>query len=141
MTRAEELLTYARVGVDLSLSGARAANGAAGGVGAGCGGGAGGGGGGALSVRDAPTINSLIARSVPRHGPHAHARVDSLLERLVPSPAAPATPVAHTAPASPHSVIVHSRAAPTPSPPSSNEVNIHILYHYNMYFITMFCDH
>lgn len=62
----------------------------------------------ALSVRDAPTINSLIARAAPRP---AHARVDALLERL----SAPA-------PVSPHSVIVHSRAAPTPSPPSSNEV-------------------
>lgn len=61
-----------------------------------------------LSVRDAPTINSLIARVQPRHA-HAHARVDALLERLAPSPV------------SPHSVIVHPRAAPTPSPPSSNE--------------------
>lgn len=104
--RAEELLSsYGRVGVDLSLGGGRASNGAAtspappgapapvappp-----------------ALSVRDAPTINSLIARAQPRL---PHARVDALLERLVPSPA------------SPHSVIVHSRAAPTPSPPSSNE--------------------
>ncbi|XP_053607390.1 uncharacterized protein CG5098-like isoform X2 [Plodia interpunctella] len=59
-----------------------------------------------LSVRDAPTINSLIARAAPRP---PHARVDALLERLVPSPV------------SPHSVIVHSRAQPTPSPPSSNE--------------------
>ncbi|KAH9628635.1 hypothetical protein HF086_007840 [Spodoptera exigua] len=116
--RAEELMAYTRVGVDLSLGGGRAANGAAtspapGGAGAGGGlAGAGGGlagpgglaGAGGLSVRDAPTINSLIAR---RHLPHA--RVDALLERLAPSPV------------SPHSVIVHSRAAPTPSPPSSNE--------------------
>ena len=100
--RADDLMAYTRVGVDLSLGGGRASNGAAtspappahsapp-----------------ALSVRDAPTINSLIARATPRH---PHARVDALLERLVPSPV------------SPHSVIVHSRAAPTPSPPSSNEV-------------------
>ncbi|KAJ8727903.1 hypothetical protein PYW08_016288 [Mythimna loreyi] len=101
--RADDLMAYTRVGVDLSLGGGRAANGAAtspappappahaap-----------------ALSVRDAPTINSLIARAQPRH---PHARVDALLERLVPSPV------------SPHSVIVHSRAQPTPSPPSSNE--------------------
>ncbi|KAM3964478.1 LOW QUALITY PROTEIN: uncharacterized protein ACR2FA_001451 [Aphomia sociella] len=105
--RPEELLSYARVGVDLSLGGRS--------------GGAGPNGAAAppappappahppspaLSVRDAPTINSLIARAQPRH---PHARVDALLERLVPSPV------------SPHSVIVHSRAAPTPSPPSSNE--------------------
>ncbi|CAH0579008.1 unnamed protein product [Chrysodeixis includens] len=94
--RAEELLGYSRVGVDLSLGATRAANGAATSPAAAP----------ALSVRDAPTINSLIARAQPRH---PHARVDSLLERLVPSPV------------SPHSVIVHSRAAPTPSPPSSNE--------------------
>lgn len=91
--RPEDLLTYAR-GVDLSLS-SRNANGAPAHAAS-----------PALSVRDAPTINSLIARVQPR--PH-HARVDSLLERLVPSPV------------SPHSVIMHSRAAPTPSPPSSNE--------------------
>ncbi|XP_047995720.1 serine/arginine repetitive matrix protein 1 isoform X2 [Leguminivora glycinivorella] len=64
--------------------------------------------GAALSVRDAPTINSLIARA-PRHH-----RVDELLERLAPAPPLPA-------PVSPHSVIVTARAAPTPSPPSSNE--------------------
>ncbi|XP_052759410.1 ras-associated and pleckstrin homology domains-containing protein 1-like isoform X2 [Galleria mellonella] len=122
--RPEELLSYARVGVDLSLAG-RASAGANGSASSpspapapapasttvppgapaappahppsp------------ALSVRDAPTINSLIARAQP-HARHAHARVDALLERLVPSPV------------SPHSVIVHSRAAPTPSPPSSNE--------------------
>ncbi|XP_063533896.1 uncharacterized protein CG5098-like [Cydia strobilella] len=78
-------------GVDLSL-GARA-NGAA------------------LSVRDAPTINSLIARA-PRHH-----RVDELLERLAPAVAVPV--------AAPHSVIVTARATPTPdptpSPPSDNE--------------------
>ncbi|KAL0892741.1 hypothetical protein ABMA27_014451 [Loxostege sticticalis] len=96
LVRPEDLLAYARVGVDLSLAGARAANGSPAPHPASP----------ALSVRDAPTINSLIARAQPRHG---HARVDALLERLVPSPA------------SPHSVIVHSRAAPTPSPPSSNE--------------------
>ncbi|XP_041978241.1 uncharacterized protein CG5098-like isoform X2 [Aricia agestis] len=61
----------------------------------------------ALSVRDAPTINSLIARAAP-HGRAVHARVDALLERL------------SAAPASPHSVIVHPRVH-TPSPPSSNE--------------------
>lgn len=108
--RADELLaSYARVGVDLSLSSGRASNGAATSpappgppagpptpTGAPP----------SLSVRDAPTINSLIARAQPRH---PHARVDALLERLIPSPV------------SPHSVIVHSRAAPTPSPPSSNE--------------------
>ncbi|CAB3223662.1 unnamed protein product [Arctia plantaginis] len=111
--RADELLaSYARVGVDLSLSSGRASNGAATSpappglptpstgpptpTGAPP----------SLSVRDAPTINSLIARAQPRH---PHARVDALLERLVPSPV------------SPHSVIVHSRVAPTPSPPSSNE--------------------
>ncbi|KAI8435616.1 hypothetical protein MSG28_003887 [Choristoneura fumiferana] len=93
LVRPEDLLTYAR-GVDLSLS-SRNANGAPAHAAS-----------PALSVRDAPTINSLIARVQPR--PH-HARVDSLLERLVPSPV------------SPHSVIMHSRAAPTPSPPSSNE--------------------
>lgn len=100
-------MAYTRVGVDLSLGGGRAANGAAtspapaGGAGP------------ALSVRDAPTINSLIAR---RHAHLPHARVDALLERLAPSPV------------SPHSVIVHSRAAPTPSPPSSNEVTKLTLY-------------
>lgn len=111
--RADELLaSYARVGVDLSLSSGRGSNGAATSpappglpapstgpptpTGAPP----------SLSVRDAPTINSLIARAQPRH---PHARVDALLERLAPSPV------------SPHSVIVHSRAAPTPSPPSSNE--------------------
>ncbi|XP_059059118.1 nascent polypeptide-associated complex subunit alpha, muscle-specific form-like [Achroia grisella] len=108
--RPEELM-YARVGVDLSVSGrsGAGANGAA------CpaaapspGAGGPGGAGPALSVRDAPTINSLIARAAP-HARPPHARVDALLERLVPSPV------------SPHSVIVHSRAAPTPSPPSSNE--------------------
>ncbi|XP_060802893.1 uncharacterized protein CG5098 isoform X3 [Amyelois transitella] len=92
--RPEELLSYARVGVDLSL-GSRAAPAPSNGSAA-----------PSLSVRDAPTINSLIARAQPRA---PHARVDALLERLVPSPV------------SPHSVIVHSRAAPTPSPPSSNE--------------------
>ncbi|GBP39867.1 Uncharacterized protein CG5098 [Eumeta japonica] len=107
IVRAEDMLSYARsvagAGVDLSLTRVPlpsaatappppAANGAP----------------LSLSVRDAPTINSLIARAQPRHPPH-HARVDQLLERLVPSPV------------SPHSVIVHSRAAPTPSPPSSNE--------------------
>ncbi|XP_063361821.1 uncharacterized protein CG5098-like [Cydia amplana] len=56
--------------------------------------------GAALSVRDAPTINSLLARA-PRHH-----RVDELLERLAPAP---------------HSVIVTSRAASTPSPPSSED--------------------
>ncbi|XP_028174511.1 uncharacterized protein CG5098-like [Ostrinia furnacalis] len=96
LVRPEDLLAYARVGVDLSLAGARAANGSPAPHPASP----------ALSVRDAPTINSLIARAAPRHG---HARVDALLERLAP------------APASPHSVIVHPRAAPTPSPPSSNE--------------------
>ncbi|XP_075973194.1 uncharacterized protein LOC142974632 isoform X2 [Anticarsia gemmatalis] len=102
--RTDDLLAYARVGVDLSIGGPRASNGAATSPapppatppGAAP----------SLSVRDAPTINSLIARAAPRH---AHARVDALLERLVP------------APASPHSVIVHPRAAPTPSPPDSNE--------------------
>ncbi|XP_063825248.1 basic proline-rich protein-like [Ostrinia nubilalis] len=98
LVRPEDLLAYARVGVDLSLAGARAANGSPAPHPASP----------ALSVRDAPTINSLIARAAPRHG---HARVDALLERLAP------------APASPHSVIVHPRAAPTPSPPSSNEVS------------------
>ncbi|XP_037293899.1 uncharacterized protein CG5098 isoform X2 [Manduca sexta] len=137
LVRAEELLAYARVGVDLSLSSARSSNGSAASPApapptppappahpdqpaahappalpapaappaaaptppaapAAP----------ALSVRDAPTINSLIARAQPRL---PHARVDALLERLVPSPV------------SPHSVIMHSRAAPTPSPPSSNE--------------------
>ncbi|KAJ0176990.1 hypothetical protein K1T71_006999 [Dendrolimus kikuchii] len=106
LVRAEELLAYARVGVDLSLSSRGASNGAAASplahpaLPASP----------ALSVRDAPTINSLIARAQPRHAHAQHARVDALLERLVPSPV------------SPHSVIVHSRAAPTPSPPSSNEV-------------------
>uniref|UniRef100_A0A2H1WR74 SFRICE_022209 n=1 Tax=Spodoptera frugiperda TaxID=7108 RepID=A0A2H1WR74_SPOFR len=101
--RADDLMAYTRVGVDLSLGGGRAANGAA--TSPAPAGGAGGAG-PALSVRDAPTINSLIAR---RHAHLPHARVDALLERLAPSPV------------SPHSVIVHSRAAPTPSPPSSNE--------------------
>ncbi|XP_049869027.1 uncharacterized protein CG5098-like isoform X2 [Pectinophora gossypiella] len=96
LVRPEELLAYAR-GVDLSV-GARSANGAAAAAPAAP----------ALSVRDAPTINSLIARAQPRPG---HARVDALLERLSSSPA------------SPHSVIVHPRAAHTPSPPphDSNE--------------------
>ncbi|XP_052740450.1 uncharacterized protein CG5098-like isoform X2 [Bicyclus anynana] len=88
LVRAEELLGYARGGVDLTV-GPRGANGSPAAP--------------ALSVRDAPTINSLIARAAPRP---PHARVDALLERLAPSP---------------HSVIVHPRAAPTPSPPSSNE--------------------
>ncbi|XP_072932259.1 uncharacterized protein [Epargyreus clarus] len=108
LVRAEELLAYARGGVDLTLGGPRGANGspaappapAAAPAAAPP----------ALSVRDAPTINSLIARAAP-HARPAHARVDALLERLAAAPA----------PASPHSVIVHSRAAPTPSPPSSNE--------------------
>ncbi|CAG9786377.1 unnamed protein product [Diatraea saccharalis] len=114
LVRPEELLAYARVGVDLSLSGR--ANGSPASP--------------ALSVRDAPTINSLIARaaSKPPVRP-AHARVDALLERLAPAPApapapalAPAAaPAPAHAPASPLSVIVHPRAAPTPSPPSSNE--------------------
>ncbi|CAK1546953.1 unnamed protein product [Leptosia nina] len=95
LVRAEELLAYARGGVDLTV-GSRGANGSPAPPHTGP----------ALSVRDAPTINSLIARARP-----AHARVDALLERLSAAPA----------PASPHSVIVHSRAAPTPSPPSSNE--------------------
>ncbi|XP_045535693.1 nascent polypeptide-associated complex subunit alpha, muscle-specific form isoform X2 [Papilio machaon] len=110
MVRAEELLAYARGGVDLTVGGPRGANGspappaaptaptaptAP-----------------ALSVRDAPTINSLIARAAP-HARGPLARVDALLERLAPAPA--------PAPASPHSVIVHPRAAHTPSPPSSNE--------------------
>ncbi|RVE45929.1 hypothetical protein evm_009402 [Chilo suppressalis] len=100
--RPEELLAYARVGVDLSLSGR--ANGSPSSP--------------ALSVRDAPTINSLIARAARP----PHARVDALLERLAPAPAPAATMSAHApAPASPLSVIVHPRAAPTPSPPSSNE--------------------
>lgn len=103
-------MAYTRVGVDLSLGGGRAANGAA--TSPAPAGGAGGAG-PALSVRDAPTINSLIAR---RHAHLPHARVDALLERLAPSPV------------SPHSVIVHSRAAPTPSPPSSNEVTKLPLY-------------
>ncbi|XP_049699612.2 nascent polypeptide-associated complex subunit alpha, muscle-specific form isoform X2 [Helicoverpa armigera] len=99
--RADELMAYTRVGVDLSLGGGRASNGAATSPAPGAHAAP-----PALSVRDAPTINSLIARAAPRHH---HARVDALLERLAPSPV------------SPHSVIVHSRAAPTPSPPSSNE--------------------
>ncbi|CAH2106730.1 unnamed protein product [Euphydryas editha] len=103
MMRADELLAYARGGVDLTVGGPRGANGSPAPLhptpGA-----------PALSVRDAPTINNLIARAAPLPRP-AHARVDALLERLVAAPA----------PASPHSVIVHSRAAPTPSPPSSNE--------------------
>ncbi|KAL4719685.1 hypothetical protein ACJJTC_003006 [Scirpophaga incertulas] len=99
LVRPEELLAYARVGVDLSLSGR--ANGSPASP--------------ALSVRDAPTINSLIARA--QRPPHA--RVDALLERL--APATPPLPPAAHAPASPLSVIVHPRAAPSPSPPSSNE--------------------
>lgn len=99
LVRPEDMLAYAR-GVDLSLSrvppaapphaphAPAAPNGAP----------------LALSVRDAPTINSLIARAQPRH---PHSRVDALLERL--------------APVSPHSVIVHPRAGPSPSPPSSND--------------------
>ncbi|XP_050670877.1 uncharacterized protein CG5098 isoform X2 [Leptidea sinapis] len=88
LVRAEELLAYARGGVDLTVGSRNGSPHTP-----------------ALSVRDAPTINSLIAR----HARPPHARVDALLERL------------STAPVSPHSVIVHSRAAPTPSPPSSNE--------------------
>ncbi|CAH0719617.1 unnamed protein product, partial [Brenthis ino] len=108
LMRADELLAYARGGVDLTVGGPRGTNGSpapmhptpgAPALGA-----------PALSVRDAPTINSLIARAAP-HARPPHARVDALLERLSAAPA----------PASPHSVIVHSRAAPTPSPPSSNE--------------------
>ncbi|XP_063381239.1 uncharacterized protein CG5098-like [Cydia fagiglandana] len=78
LARGAELAAGYGRGVDLSL-GAR--NGAA------------------LSVRDAPTINSLVARA-PRHH-----RVDELLERL----------------AQPPGVIVAAQALPTPSPPSSNE--------------------
>lgn len=109
------MLAYARGCVDLTLgrgaaaggAGALAANGAP----------------LALSVRDAPTINSLIARAAPRP---SHARVDALLERLAPATALPPGPLALAsalapAPSSPHSVIVHSRVAHTPSPPSSNE--------------------
>ncbi|XP_048482680.1 nascent polypeptide-associated complex subunit alpha, muscle-specific form isoform X1 [Plutella xylostella] len=100
LSRAEDLL-YGRGGVDLSCPRG--------------GGGGGGGGGGraangspaALSVRDAPTINSLIARAPPRH------RVDSLLERLAPAAPAPAP--------APASVIVQPRAPPTPSPPSADD--------------------
>lgn len=67
--RPEDMLGYARGGVDLSVKSAPAAqNGAP----------------LALSVRDAPTINSLIARS--QRPPLS--RVDSLLERLAPPPAA-----------------------------------------------------
>ncbi|XP_045771467.1 uncharacterized protein CG5098-like isoform X2 [Maniola jurtina] len=103
LMRPDDLLSYARGGVDLTVGGPRGANGSPAPMhptpGA-----------PALSVRDAPTINSLIARAAP-HARPAHARVDALLERLSAAPA----------PASPHSVIVHSRAAPTPSPPSSNE--------------------
>ncbi|CAG5051719.1 unnamed protein product [Parnassius apollo] len=124
LVRAEELLAYARGGgggVDLTVGGGRGANGSPA---------------PALSVRDAPTINSLIARAAPHaplaphapHAPHARppvARVDALLERLAPAPApasAPASALSSApAPASPHSVIVHPRAAHTPSPPSSNE--------------------
>ncbi|CAH1645732.1 unnamed protein product [Spodoptera littoralis] len=105
--RADDLMAYTRVGVDLSLGGGRAANGAATSPAAAP---AAPPAGPALSVRDAPTINSLIARRhAHAHSHLPHARVDALLERLAPSPV------------SPHSVIVHSRAAPTPSPPSSNE--------------------
>nr|CBH09246.1 HM00008 [Heliconius melpomene] len=103
LMRADELLAYARGGVDLTVGGPRGTNGSPAPLhptpGA-----------PALSVRDAPTINSLIARAAPHSRP-PHTRVDALLERLSAAPA----------PASPHSVIVHSRAAPTPSPPSSNE--------------------
>ncbi|CAG9584382.1 unnamed protein product [Danaus chrysippus] len=97
LLRADELLAYARGGVDLTV-GSRGSNGSPT-IHSGP----------ALSVRDAPTINSLLARTRP-----AHARVDSLLERLSAAP-----------PVSPHSVIVHPRAAPTPSPPSSNEVSLY----------------
>nr|AGC92669.2 hypothetical protein [Heliconius erato] len=55
----------------------------------------------ALSVRDAPTINSLIARAAPHSRP-PHARVDALLERLSAAPA----------PASPHSDSADSSGAP-----------------------------
>ncbi|XP_046959824.1 proteoglycan 4 isoform X2 [Vanessa cardui] len=103
LMRADELLAYARGGVDLTVGGPRGANGSPAPLHPSTGA-------PALSVRDAPTINSLIARAAP-HARPAHARVDALLERLSAAPA----------PASPHSVIVHSRAAPTPSPPSSNE--------------------
>ncbi|XP_039754014.1 mediator of DNA damage checkpoint protein 1-like isoform X3 [Pararge aegeria] len=103
LMRPEDLMGYARGGVDLTVGGPRGTNGSPAPMhptpGA-----------PALSVRDAPTINSLIARAAP-HARPAHARVDALLERLSAAPA----------PSSPHSVIVHSRAAPTPSPPSSNE--------------------
>ncbi|CAH2037999.1 unnamed protein product, partial [Iphiclides podalirius] len=118
MVRAEELLAYARGGVDLTVGGPRGANGspapapaaaAAAGAPAPA---------PALSVRDAPTINSLIARAAP-HARGPLARVDALLERLAPAPAAALAPA--PAPASPHSVIVHPRTAHTPSPPSSNE--------------------
>lgn len=60
-----------------------------------------------LSVRDAPTINSLLAgppspRAAPR--PRVQHKVDALLERL--------------APHSPHTVIVSAHAAASPPPPA-----------------------
>lgn len=82
------LYSRAAAGVDLSLGRAASSSPANGGP-------------LSLSVRDAPTINSLVTRA-PR-------RVDALLERLAPA-----------SPHSPHSVIVHHHAR-TPSPPDSNE--------------------